>query len=165
MKAVVVYESVWGNTKAIAEAVAMGRGSGARCLSTLDATPERLGDPELIVAGAPMQMFNLPTEGARSSIDPDELPTPELSGPTMRSWLEGLPAGHGRCAAFDTKIGWSPGSAANVIGNKLTEHGYRPLAEPQHFVVGSKVGPLRSGELERAERWGEHLGMLARDGA
>ena len=38
MKAVVVYESLWGNTAAVARAIAAGIGPDARALSTSEAT-------------------------------------------------------------------------------------------------------------------------------
>jgi hypothetical protein len=104
MKAVVVYESLWGNTAAIARAIAEGIGSGTPALSTAEATPEALAGVDLIVAGAPLLGFSLPTEQMRASIanNPREKPpTPaDLSAPAVRTWLETVPAGTGRSAGF-----------------------------------------------------------------
>jgi hypothetical protein len=75
----------------------------------------------------------------------------------MRSWLDALPRGAGRAAAFETRIWWSPGSAAKAILGKLEQAGYRPIARPQLFIVQGKYGPLRAGELERARQWGTEL--------
>jgi len=157
MKAVVVYESLWGNTKAVARAIAEGIGPDARALSTAEATTDRVADADLIVAGAPMQGFGLSGERMRAGIRPDTSPAPDLTAPTLRSWLERLPAGHGRSAAFETKIRWSPGSATRVIDRELTKAGYPPVVEAEHFVVKGTVGPLRDGELDRARRWGARL--------
>ncbi|MFH1736305.1 MAG: flavodoxin domain-containing protein [Actinomycetota bacterium] len=62
MKAVVVYESRWGNTAAVAKVIAEGIGPEARAMTTDEATSEAIADVDLIVAGAPILGFALPTE-------------------------------------------------------------------------------------------------------
>lgn len=164
MKAVVVFESHWGNTAAIARAIAEGIGPGAAAMSTAQATLDALTGAELVVAGAPLLGFRLPTdkmlEGIAASAHKDPT-TPDLSHPSMRTWLEGLPPGNGGAAAFETRIWWSPGSAAKSILRDLEAHGYRALADPARFVVKGKYGPLRDGELDRARAWGIELARLA----
>lgn len=160
MKAVVVYESLWGNTAAVAAAVAAGLGGGAQALSTAEATGEALDGVDLLVAGAPVLGFKLPTEQMRDSVrrNPGKAPSPpDLSHPSMRAWLEALPAGHGRSAAFDTQVRGPFGKAAPAIAEALEQAGHRRLAEPAGFVVAGKFGPLREGELERARAWGAEL--------
>ncbi len=163
MKAIVVYESHWGNTAAVAQAIAAGIGPEARALSTAEATGEALIGVDLIVAGAPLLGFSLPTEkmleGLAANAAKDPTP-PDLSHPAMRAWLDSLPKGGGRAAAFETRIWWSPGSSAKAILGKLEAAGYRPADKPQRFVVKGKYGPLREGELDRAKAWGA---TLARD--
>jgi hypothetical protein len=164
MKVVVVYESLWGNTAAVARAVAEGIGPDVRALSTAEATGPAIAGADLIVAGAPVLGFQLPTEGMRNSIatNPAGAPRqPDLSHPSMRSWLEVLPAGHGRSAAFETGFRWSPGGATSAIGKGLEKAGYLPILKGQRFVVKGKWGPLRDGELERARRWGTELAQAA----
>ena len=160
MKAVVVYESLWGNTAAIARAIAEGIGPEVRALSTAEASDAVIADADLIVAGAPVLGFRLPTDAMRQSVVTGEhnAPTaPDLSHPSMRSWLDALRHGRGRSAAFETRIGWSPGGATGAITDKLEQAGYRPLMKARRFVVKGKYGPLRDGELERARRWGVEL--------
>lgn len=160
MKAVVVYESLWGNTAAVARAVAEGLGPDVPALSTAEASGPAIDGVDLIVAGAPVLGFQLPSDRMRDSIasNPAGAPRPpDLSHPSMRSWLEGLPAGHGACAAFETGLRWSPGGATSAIARSLERAGYRPLVKGQRFVVKGKWGPLRDGELERARRWGAEL--------
>ncbi len=160
MKAVVVYESLWGNTAAVARAVAEGIGSQTQALSTADATLEALAGVDLIVAGAPVLGFKLPSELMRASIaaNPGRAPAPpDLSHPPMRAWLEVLPAGGGRAAAFETRVPGPWGSAAPAIAKGLTKAGYEPLGKPRSFVVTGKFGPLREGELDRARLWGTEL--------
>ncbi len=122
MRAIVVYESHWGNTAAIARAIAEGIGTDARALSTAEAPGAAMADADLIVAGAPLLGFTLPTEQMLKTIGVSETkaPTPpDLSHPSMRAWLDALPKGNGRAASFETRIWWSPGSAAKTILGKL----------------------------------------------
>lgn len=164
MKAIVVYESHWGNTAAIARAIAEGIGPGAEALSTAEATGEALAGVDLIVAGAPLLGFSLPTESMVKSLGTNsaqhKIP-PDLSHPSMRAWLEGLPKGHGRGAGFETRIWWSPGSAAKAIGKALEEKGYEPAGKPEKFIVKDRYGPLKEGEVERARQWGAALAKAA----
>lgn len=165
MKALVVYESLWGNTAAVAHAIAEGIGPEAKALSTGEATGAVIADVDLIVAGAPVIGFRLPNEDVRRNIVTSEAraPTPpDLSHPSMRSWLETLPYGHGQSAAFETRIWWSPGGSTGAIERGLREAGYTPIAKAQRFVVQGKYGPLRDGELENARQWGAELAKLMR---
>jgi hypothetical protein len=166
MKAIVVYESHWGNTAAVARAIAEGLGPDARALSTDEATGAAIAGVDLIVAGAPLLGFSLPTEGMLNSIEAGaakETVPPDMTHPSMRSWLEALPQGSGHAAAFETRIWWSPGSAASAILRKLKARGYTQLAGPEHFVVKDKYGPLSEGELARAQAWGAALARLQAD--
>jgi flavorubredoxin len=158
MKAVVVYESLWGNTAAIARAVAEGMGEGAVALSTREATPERMEGVDLIVAGAPVLGFSLPTEEMRENIrkQPQGRPA-DLSSPALRTWLDALPAGSGRGAAFETRIWWSPGGSTKTILAKLADAGYRTEGKGERFIVTGRRGPLKDGEIERAKAWGASL--------
>lgn len=165
MKAVVVYESLWGNTAAIGRAVAEGIGPGTRAVTT-DASIETIADADLIVAGAPVLAFSLPTDAMRDNVAKSEsdAPTPpDLGHPSMRSWLESLPAGRGRCAAFETRIWWSPRGATGDIEKRFEQAGYEVVAEAHKFVVKTKYGPLRDGELERAREWGSELARVVGD--
>lgn len=160
MKAVVVYESLWGNTAAIARAIAEGIGPHAQALTTDAASPETIGEADLVVAGAPVLGFSLAREAMRHNVarsEADAPSPPDLSHPSLRSWLEALPHGHGRSAAFETRIWWSPRGATGDIESRLKGAGYQPVAKAQKFVVTDKYGPLREGELDRARRWGTEL--------
>ena len=144
----------------MALAIAPGIGGDAVALSTAEASTEAIASADLIVAGAPVLGFRLPTEAMRRSIATSErnAPTPpDLSLPSMGSWLDELAPGRGRSAAFETRLRWSPGGATGAIAEKLERAGYAALARPLKFVVKGKYGPLRDGELERASRWGAEL--------
>ena len=160
MKAVVVYESLWGNTAQVARAVAEGIGDAAVALTTDQATAAAVQDADLIVAGAPLLGFDLATDQMRRGIgaNPGNGPTPpDLAHPSMRSWLDALPAGHGAFATFETRIWWSPGSAAKKIAAGLQAKGYRPAMAAEKFIVTGRYGPLKAGEIERARSWGSTL--------
>ena len=165
MKAVVVYESLWGNTAEVAQAIADGLGPDAAALTTDAANAEAIAGAELIVAGAPVHAFSLPRDAMREGLAKSETEAPappDLSHPTLRSWLEALPSGQGRSAAFETRIWWSPRGATGDIEKRLERAGYSRAAKAQKFIVEGTYGPLREGELERARTWGEQLaGTLA----
>ncbi len=168
MKAVVVYESLWGNTAAIARAVARGLGPGASALSTAEATSAALAYTDLIVAGAPVHSMSLPTDQSREmarsgNMGPGGAP-PDLSHPKMRTWLAALPEGRACAAAFDTRVdAWYGHSAAPKILQALKRAGYRPVAKARGFFVSGHPlkpttdGTLCDGEIERARLWGMEL--------
>ncbi len=163
MNALVVYESHWGNTSAIARAVAEGLGPEARALTTEEASTAAVAGADLIVAGAPVIGFSLASDKMRDNManDSAKAPSPpDLAHPSMRTWLAGLPAGKARSAAFETRIWWSPRGATGDIERGLRSAGHRPVAKAARFVVEGTYGPLRDGELERARRWGAELREL-----
>jgi flavorubredoxin len=160
MKALIIYESHWGNTAAIAKAIAEGIGTEAQALTTAHATMEMATQADLVVAGAPLIAFHLPTQDMLKSMEMNQSrdpQNPDLSHPTLRSWLEQLPKGSGRAAAFETRLWWSPGSATKTIEELLVRAGYHILFKGERFIVKGRYGPLRGGELERAQRWGVEL--------
>jgi len=107
VKAVVVYESLWGiprRSRAPSLRVSVKEPAHSRPPEAVGAA---LADVALIVAGAPILGFRLPTDAMRQSVLTSErnAPTPpDLSHPSMRSWLDALPHGRGRSAAFETRI-------------------------------------------------------------
>jgi hypothetical protein len=163
MQAIVVYESHWGNTEAIARAIAEGIGTDAHAIPTDEATPGVLVGADLVVAGAPVIAFSLPRAGTEKQLAGDtKAPRPaDLAHPLLRTWLDTVPAGRGWFAAFETRIWWSPRGATGTIEARLTKAGYRKLAKAERFIVAGAYGPLKEGELERARGWGLSLGEAA----
>jgi hypothetical protein len=165
MSALVVYESVWGNTAAVARAIAAGIGPDTRVLSTAEATPGTLAGVDLLVVGSPLFGFSVPNKGMIDGIRTN--PThaghdTDTSQPPMSEWLESVPDGTARLATFETRIWWSPGSAAKGIAKALARRGYRPIdPKGERFVVNGSYGPLKDGEIERARSWGAQLAKLA----
>lgn len=168
MDAVVVYESLWGNTAAIARAIADGLGEGARALSTAEATPEVIAAARIVVAGAPVHAMSLPSEQSRESAKGkpqgrDELAA-DLGHPAMRTWLTTLPRGARLGAAFDTRVRGPLGhGASKAISRALEASGFTLLGPPRGFTVHMKTHEsvpgalLYDGELEAAREWGRTL--------
>ena len=168
MRAVVVYESLWGNTAAVARAIAEGLGEGAEAMSTAEASAEAVAGADLVVAGCPVHSMSMPSEKSREQAKrgaggPGGTP-PDLSHPPLRAWLAGLPRGDGAGAAFDTSVdAWYGRGAGKRIDRGLRRAGYEPLVPPESFhVAGRKVVPsgdgmLLDGELDRAREWGAGL--------
>ena len=158
MKAVVVYESHWGNTAAVARAIAEGIGKGTPPLTTDEASEYALEGIDLIVAGAPVMAFRLPTDATIERMAHDaKNAEADLTHPSMRTWLDLLPRGRGRGAAFETRLWWSLGGATGAIEKGLEAAGYRPFTKAHKFVVTGGQGPLREGELDAARAWGSEL--------
>jgi flavodoxin len=171
MKAAVVYESVFGNTHEVAEAVAEGLGEVAEVTvrAVTDARVEDVAGMDLLVLGGPTHahgmVSHLTMKGAAEDARKHERDVPDPAAPVLRDLLSQLPEATGRrAAAFDTRIGKPKvvtGSAAKGIAKRLRRHGYELVAEPESFVVDDTHGPLHAGELERARQWGRDLAKTA----
>ena len=179
MRAVVVYESIYGNTRAVAEAIAAGLGDHAdvTVLRVADAGADALHGAELLVVGAPTHMHGLPTslsrrmsvQAAQEDRHGDVEPR-AAEGPGLRAWLSELVGGDLRAAAFDTRLDRSAaltGAAARGIARRLHRRGCRLVAEPESFFVEDSEGPLEDGEVARARAWGASLAgqVTARESA
>jgi hypothetical protein len=149
MKAIVVYESLWGNTAEVARAVAEGLGPDARALRVDEAGAADVAAAELIVAGAPVFGFKLSSPQMRDGIrkNPGRGPAPDLSCPPLCAWLEELAPGSGWGAGFDTQVRGPFGKGAPEIARLLEVAGYALLAEPS-----SKAATARSGRARRSGR-------------
>lgn len=163
MRAVVVHESLFGNTRRVAEAVATALQAAyeVTLLRTVDVRPEHLAGTDLLVLGAPTHGHGLPKRGTREQTRRQGVAAELIEGRGMRDILEMLPAGSGAlAAAFDTRLRWPvwlSGQASRTIARALVARGYRLVAERQSFVVAGTEGPLRVGELRRAGAWGAEL--------
>lgn len=152
MKALVVYDSAYGNTEQIAMAIGGAAGDDVRVARADQVDVNELKDYELLIVGSP-------TQGGR--------PTPLVKG-----FLGRIPNGsldNLSVASFDTRIDSAAqgfmlrtfmgflGYAAGRIARQLEAKGGRLLIPPQGFVVEGKEGPLSAGEPERAAGWGRTI--------
>ena len=172
MRALVVYESMYGNTHVVASNIADGlRGSyEVTLVPVAAATADLIAEADLLVVGAPTHMHGLPTASSRqlarkAAAKPESGLTldPDAGGLALREWLSALASGHVLAAAFDTRLIGAPvltGRASRGISRLLTRHGYRIIAAPESFMV-TKANTLADGESQRARRWGEALAAAA----
>lgn len=164
MRALVVFESMFGNTQVLANAVADGLASHTRVdLVEVGAAPTAVGgDVELLVVGGPTHAFGLSRPRTRRSAAEQAERGLVSAGIGLREWLDTLRGDSESVAvaAFDTRIHKPrlPGSAAAAAEKRLRRLGFRIVARSKSFYVEGTAGPLVDGEPERARRWGEELG-------
>ena len=164
MNALVVYESMWGNTEQVAEAIAVGlRQSMEVELCEVRQAPADPG-PEvgLIVAGGPTHAFSMSRATTRSDAV-NQGADRGSSDRGLREWLDALPTGSHpqQLATFDTKVSvvrHLPGSAAKAAAKVARRHGFDRAAYVESFYVKDTEGPLLDGELDRATAWGRQIG-------
>lgn len=156
MSILVVYDSVFGNTEKIAQAIGAALGSQGKVetLRVSAVTPEKLAGVKLLVAGSPTRQFR-------------------ATAPTT-SFLKGIPGGSlkgVKVAAFDTRITKSKiegtpvlaffvklfGYAAAPMAKTLQKKGGELVVPPEGFFVEGTEGPLQEGELERAADWARKI--------
>lgn len=161
MVAVVVYESLWGNTRDVAEAVARGLGSGTVVIDVASPALQAVAPADLLVVGGPTHAFSMSRASTRRDAVTKGAPAAgAVRG--IREWLADLPPSpHQAVATFDTRVarmGRLPGSAARAAARAVRRHRLGHTVASASFFVRDVHGPLLDGELERAERWGRELG-------
>lgn len=155
MNVMILYDSVFGNTEKIAEAIAaeINKDYHVKLVKADDATAEHFTDIGLVIVGSP-------TRGFRAT-------------PAINKLLEKLPKNtfQGvKVAAFDTRISGQDidstilrrlvkffGYAADPILKRLKKKGGEPVASPEGFFVGGTEGPLKENEIERAKEWAREI--------
>lgn len=156
MKAMVVYDSMYGNTEKVARAIgeALGAPEEVATVRVGDVRPEQLAGVTLLVAGSPTQKFSA-TGAATQFLK--SIPKDSLAGVKV--------------AAFDTRITEAEiekhgilafmvrlfGYAAEPMAKRLQGKGGELAAPPEGFYVGGTEGPLLEGELERAAGWARQI--------
>jgi hypothetical protein len=172
MRALVVYESMYGNTHVIASNIADGLRATheVTLVPVAEATQDLLAGADLLVVGGPTHMHGMSSASSRRMAA--QAAAKEDSGLTLdpgvregiRDWLNGVAGGRALAAAFDTRLNGVPaftGRASHPIGRLLKRHGCRIIATPASFLV-SKQSTLLDGEAERARRWGMTLGAISK---
>ncbi|MFG1969071.1 flavodoxin family protein [Nonomuraea fuscirosea] len=163
MDALVVYESMFGNTEEIAKAIAEGISTRLRTeVAEAGRAPGAVGaEVGLLVVGGPTHAFAMSRASTRRSAAQQATRPLVSAGNGVREWLATLRTSSAglRSAAFDTRVAKPrlPGSAARGIARRLRRLSVRVLVPAQSFYVLGTEGPLVEGELERARKWGESL--------
>ena len=163
MTALVIVESSFGNTRAIAEAIREGLATriDVELVDVTDA-PSQIPDTiDLLVVGGPTQAFGMSRPQTRQdAVERGGSLTAPATG--IREWIAGLSPDGGRppVVTFDTRTRyrWVPGSAAAQAAAALAQQGFPSAAARQSFRVDDVAGPLLPGEVDRARRWGQQLG-------
>ena len=153
MRILIVYDSIFGNTEQIAQAMgaALRAQADVNVLRVRDFQPVAATDVEMLIVGSPTRAFR---------------PTPAIS-----KFLKRLPRLHNvKVAAFDTRIALGDidsrilpplvkifGYAAKPMADRLVKKGGRLALPPEGFCVGDSEGPLKDGEYERAAEWARRL--------
>ena len=151
MNILVVYDSMYGNTEKIAQAIGSAIGADVRAVK--EVTSDQLVAVDALVVGSPTQAFQ-PLK-------------------SVKNWVKNLPAGTlkgVRIAAFDTRADVAQignrlltlltrlfGYAAEPLSAWLEKKGGSIIVAPEGFIVEGKEGPLRTGEIERATNWAKQI--------
>jgi flavodoxin len=139
MKAIVIYDSNFGNTKIIADTVAKEVRGHAYSINDIKQTD--LNGVDLLIVGSPINAWR---------------PTAKIS--SFLSALNPSSLSKIKAAAFDTRIKiFISGNAAKKISKKLNEKGATIIVEPKAFYVKDKEGPLVEGEVENAKQWAKDI--------
>jgi hypothetical protein len=164
MNVLIVHESMFGNTREIAAAIAAGLRRGrpeddrsVRLVHVDDAPVTIADDVDLLLVGGPTHAFGMTrpetrqdatTKGATSSRE------------GLREWIASLtPRADLPVVTFDTRVHvrMLPGSAARSAAKALRHKGFERAEQGETFWVEGTPGPVVTGEVERAERWGAEL--------
>lgn len=152
MNTLVVYFSLFGNTRRVAEAMAEGASQAgeARSIHLDELTPPKLQGVDVLIMGSPTHIQNIPK--------------------AVREMLETFPKGmlKGKwVAAFDTSVEmWGPLmrlTAGGRLLRKLRKLGGKKLAKAETFLVeksdqrDGEIDLLYQGELERAKTWAAEI--------
>lgn len=162
MKALVVYESMFGNTEEIANAIGAGLAEQMEVdVQAVALAPRTLpSDVELLVIGGPTHAFSMSRQSTREeAVKQGAHSTPSIG---LREWLQALPhhAGTATVTTFDTRVDsvrHLPGSAAKSAARRVRWHGFLHVERGESFYVRGTEGPLVDGETERARDWGRQL--------
>ena len=168
MRAVVVYESMYGNTHQVADAIGAGLGTGfdVSVVPVALAGPEVLADADLVVVGGPTHAHGMSRAATRkAAVEAADKPAggltvePGALGPGLREWLGALSRHPVKAAAFDTRVHGPAaltGRASKGADRLLRAHGFDVVAAPESFLV-TRQDRLEPQETTRARDWGAKL--------
>ena len=163
MKAMVVYDSAFGNTEQIAQAIGNGLGSqeDVEILQAGKVKPEQLTGLRLLIVGSPTQRFR-PTGAIKNLLK--GIPKNGLNGVKVAAFdtrftqsdIDEIPV-----LPFFVRLFGARAYAAKPIAGGLKKKGGELVVPPEGFYVEGTEGPLQEGELERAADWAkEILGLI-----
>jgi flavodoxin len=147
----VVYDSVFGNTEKIAQAIGavLAEQGSVETLSVGRMTTNSMSGLDILIVGSPTRGFR-PTEAVSkflNSIPKNSLTEVRVAAFDTRIWLDTIDS---KTLRFVVDKG---GYAANTIAKSLVKKGGQLVAPPEGFLVTGEQGPLKEGELDRANEW------------
>jgi hypothetical protein len=170
MRAVVVYESMYGNTRQVAVAIGAGLAPAfeVRVVPVGEAGPDILYGVDLLIVGGPTHMHGMSRAATRkAAVEAAAKPgsgltaEPGAAGPGLREWFGDLgryPATV-KAAAFDTRVHGPAaltGQASKAVARRLRAHGFAMIARPESFLVTGQ-GQLEPHEADLAFAWAGKL--------
>lgn len=168
MRAVVVYESMYGNTHLVADAIAAGLSTvgDVEVVPVDRATDDALAGVDLLVVGGPTHVHGMSTAMSRKgAVDDAAKPGRDLTldpgaeGEGLRDWFDAVDGLPPKAAAFDTRMQGPvalTGHASKGIAKRLRRHGCTLVDEPTSFLV-TKENRLIDDEANHATAWGAQL--------
>lgn len=159
MKTLLLFDSYFGNTELIARAIAKGFQTieNFEIKRTKDVHASELSLYDLLIVGSPTRGFR-PTDDVSKLIQE-----------TRKNALQKI-----KVATFDTRVDLASikskilrkvvhtgGYAAKPLSERLRKKGAIIIIEPKGFYVLDTEGPLKDGELEKAEEWGKTILSLS----
>lgn len=168
MRAVVIYESMYGNTHLVADAIADGLAPAFEVdvVPVSQASQELLTGADLVVVGGPTHAHGMSRPATRkAAAEAAAKPAsglrlePDADAPGLREWFSTLGHYPVKAAAFDTRLhGPAPltGQASKGLTRLLRAHGFEVVSKPESFFV-TKQTQLQPLEAARAREWGSTL--------
>ena len=152
MKTRVVYDSLYGNTKAIAEAIGQGIAGNVKVLNVKDVKISELESLDLLIVGSPTHAGR-PSKATKTFLN--SLPDNVLKNIPVTAFDTGI-SSEGQGFFMRVVINFF-GYAAKHILNNLKEKGGTVVSKPKGFIVKGKEGPLKEGEFNRATQWAKEI--------
>ena len=149
MKTLIVYDSVFGNTRKVAQAMQEALGAGARMEKADGVTAGDLTGLDLLIVGSPTRAFTATgaAKGFLNKIPPKALKGVKVAAFDTRMYL---PDVDNRFLTFMVGIF---GYAAEPMAKKLVRKGGVQVLAPGGFYVKDSEGPMKDGEIDRAVAW------------
>ena len=149
MKALVVYDSVFGNTEQVAYTIRDSLGSDVEALRVGDVKHEQVAGLDYLIVGSPTRAFN-PTKAITNFLK--KMPRDSLNGVKVAAFDTRLDTDDVNSSVLNVFVKFF-GYAAKPIADRLRKKGGTLIAPPEGFYVEDTEGPLKAGELERAAAW------------
>ena len=165
MKTLVVYESMFGNTERVAQAIAAGisESMDVEVAAVASAPATVPPDVSLLIIGGPTHAFSMSRRNTREEAVKQGATASASVG--LREWLADLPPQAGTVAVttFDTRVNGArrlPGSAAKSAARSARRRGFGRVDGGESFYVEGTTGPMLDGEVERATEWGRQTARI-----